>query len=116
MISLFTFSHLSCFSIYDFGCQFFNKIQDGFPTFLLFDVIGCIIILYCYLYCVIFFITLQCSTIDTVELTRMNPNTVTVRFYFVSLEICYKYRVDHEFMDGYKAVQIKDQTWQLKKC
>ena len=26
------------------------------------------------------------------------------------------YRVDHEFMDGYKAVLIKDQTWQLKKC
>ena len=25
------------------------------------------------------------------------------------------YRVDHEFMDGYKVVLIKDQTWQLKK-
>ena len=35
-------------------------------------------------------------------------------FYFSQFDNFY--RVDHEFMDGYKAVLIKDQTWQLKKC
>ena len=34
--------------------------------------------------------------------------------FFDSYE-CF-YRVDHKFMDDYKAMMIKDQTWQLKKC